>query len=84
MNVYSLSLGILVKNSSYSQIEHTFHTKQIYLHTIITLDYLQLTKIQDLHKEELGRLSIELEDETNTRSNMDKRLADLRLEVSND
>ncbi|XP_069073431.1 coiled-coil domain-containing protein 102A [Pleurodeles waltl] len=41
----------------------------------------QLNILKDLHQDELGRISEDLEDELGARSNMDKKLADLRGEM---
>ncbi|XP_069776500.1 coiled-coil domain-containing protein 102A-like isoform X2 [Narcine bancroftii] len=40
----------------------------------------QLTLLRDAHQNELGRISEDLEDEVGARSNMDRKLADLRAE----
>ncbi|XP_069776505.1 coiled-coil domain-containing protein 102A-like isoform X7 [Narcine bancroftii] len=41
----------------------------------------QLTLLRDAHQNELGRISEDLEDEVGARSNMDRKLADLRAEL---
>ncbi|XP_069510263.1 coiled-coil domain-containing protein 102A [Ambystoma mexicanum] len=41
----------------------------------------QLNILKELHQDELGRISEDLEDELGARSNMDKKLADLRGEM---
>ncbi|XP_043544409.1 coiled-coil domain-containing protein 102A-like isoform X1 [Chiloscyllium plagiosum] len=41
----------------------------------------QLTFLRDAHQNELGRISEDLEDEVGARSNMDRKLADLRTEL---
>ncbi|XP_041045654.1 coiled-coil domain-containing protein 102A-like isoform X1 [Carcharodon carcharias] len=41
----------------------------------------QLTLLRDVHQNELGRISEDLEDEVGARSNMDRKLADLRTEL---
>ncbi|XP_067887082.1 coiled-coil domain-containing protein 102A-like isoform X1 [Heterodontus francisci] len=41
----------------------------------------QLTLLRDAHQNELGRISEDLEDEVGARSNMDRKLADLRTEL---
>ncbi len=43
---------------------------------------LQLRRIQSQHQEELKRVTQDLEDESYNRSSMDKRLTNLRSEVS--
>ncbi|XP_067837544.1 coiled-coil domain-containing protein 102A-like isoform X2 [Heptranchias perlo] len=41
----------------------------------------QLTLLRDAHQNELGRISEDLEDEVGARSNMDRKLTDLRTEL---
>ena len=43
---------------------------------------LQLSMMRAEHQHEIGRITSDLEDETCSRFDMDKRLADLRKEVS--
>lgn len=43
---------------------------------------LQLNILKEIHQDELGRISEDLEDELGARSSMDKKLAELRMEVS--
>ncbi|KAK6186410.1 hypothetical protein SNE40_008451 [Patella caerulea] len=43
--------------------------------------YLELTKVKDTHKEDVCRLSQELDDESSTRSGLDKKIAELRREL---
>ena len=47
----------------------------------INIWLLQLQQKETVHRSELGRITSELEDETETRSDMDNTLADLRKEV---
>lgn len=42
---------------------------------------LQLNILKEIHQDELGRISEDLEDELGARSSMDKKLAELRMEV---
>ncbi|XP_064610636.1 coiled-coil domain-containing protein 102A-like [Liolophura sinensis] len=42
---------------------------------------LELTKLKDSHKDEIGRIVLELEDESTSRSTMDRRLGELRKEL---
>jgi len=42
---------------------------------------LQLNILKEIHQDELGRISEDLEDELGARSSMDKKLAELRAEV---
>lgn len=42
---------------------------------------LQLNLLKEIHQDELGRISEDLEDELGARSSMDKKLAELRAEV---
>lgn len=42
---------------------------------------LQLNILKEIHQDELGRISEDLEDELGARSSMDKKLAELRSEV---
>ncbi|XP_042196370.1 coiled-coil domain-containing protein 102A [Callorhinchus milii] len=42
---------------------------------------IQLNILKDVHEDELGRISEDLEDELGARSSMDKKLADLRAEM---
>jgi len=41
-----------------------------------------LSKIKEDHKEELARVSQEIEEESSNRAGMEKRLGDVRREVS--
>lgn len=41
----------------------------------------QLNILKEIHQDELGRISEDLEDELGARSSMDKKLAELRAEV---
>lgn len=41
----------------------------------------QLNILKEIHQDELGRISEDLEDELGARSSMDKKLAELRVEV---
>ena len=51
-------------------------------HDLVKPCPFQLTKVQEQHQDQMGRMTLELEDESHTRSSMDKRLAELRKEVS--
>lgn len=42
---------------------------------------LQIERLQDVHKDELGRLSTDLQDEQTSRSTMDRKLMELRTEL---
>lgn len=42
---------------------------------------LQLNLLKEMHQDELGRISEDLEDELGARTSMDKKLAELRAEV---
>lgn len=42
---------------------------------------MQLNILKEIHQDELGRISEDLEDELGARSSMDKKLAELRMEV---
>jgi len=46
-----------------------------------TLFLLQLNFLKEVHQDELGRMSEDLEDELGARTSMDKKLAELRTEV---
>lgn len=43
---------------------------------------LQLSILKETHQDELGRMSEDLEDELGARSSMDRKMAELRGEVS--
>ena len=43
--------------------------------------FLQVARLKDQHKEEIKRLYTDLEDESTSRSSMDRRLVELRREV---
>ncbi|XP_055955978.1 coiled-coil domain-containing protein 102A isoform X2 [Patella vulgata] len=43
--------------------------------------YLELTKVKDSHKDDVSRLSQELDEESSTRSGLDKKIAELRREL---
>lgn len=49
--------------------------------TTIVIFSLQLNILKEIHQDELGRISEDLEDELGARSSMDKKLAELRSEV---
>ena len=42
----------------------------------------QVARLKDQHKEEISRLYTDLEDESTSRSSMDRRLTELRTEVN--
>lgn len=42
---------------------------------------MQLNLLKEIHQDELGRISEDLEDELGARTSMDKKLAELRAEV---
>lgn len=44
--------------------------------------FLQLSILKETHQDELGRMSEDLEDELGARSSMDRKMAELRGEVS--
>lgn len=55
-------------------------TKAFYLSVANTV---QLNLLKEIHQDELGRISEDLEDELGARTSMDKKLAELRAEVGN-
>lgn len=54
------------------------HTKKS---STLCVYFLQLNLLKEMHQDELGRMSEDLEDELGARSSMDKKLAELRAEV---
>ncbi|XP_033755010.1 coiled-coil domain-containing protein 102A-like isoform X1 [Pecten maximus] len=60
-------------NSMKSKYEDLKHSKQDLL--------VQLNKIKDDHKEEISRITMEMDEESSNRSAMDKRLGELRREL---
>ncbi len=46
-----------------------------------TFPNTQLNLLKEMHQDELGRISEDLEDELGARTSMDKKLAELRAEV---
>lgn len=54
--------------------------KKVLLKTM-TLFLSQLNLLKEVHQDELGRMSEDLEDELGARTSMDKKLAELRTEV---
>lgn len=50
--------------------------------TVLVFSHIQLNLLKELHQDELGRISEDLEDELGARNSMDKKLAELRAEVS--
>lgn len=42
---------------------------------------MKLNLLKEIHQDELGRISEDLEDELGARTSMDKKLAELRAEV---
>lgn len=48
---------------------------------MVLLYRLQLNHVKAEHQDELDSMRLDLEDEANSRSSLDERLADLRTEV---
>lgn len=57
------------------------HGRQIKVQLGLQLSF-QFRKLREQHDDELQRLSSDLLDEQSSKNNVDKRLADLRVEVS--
>lgn len=49
---------------------------------LLSLFLSQLNLLKEVHQDELGRMSEDLEDELGARTSMDKKLAELRTEVN--
>lgn len=47
----------------------------------LSISVTQLNLLKEVHQDELGRMSEDLEDELGARTSMDKKLAELRTEV---
>ncbi|XP_060074983.1 coiled-coil domain-containing protein 102A-like [Ylistrum balloti] len=69
-SIEKLQLDLNAMKSKYEDLKHS---KQDLL--------VQLNKIKDDHKEEISRITMEMDEESSNRSAMDKRLGELRREL---
>uniref|UniRef100_A0A3Q4G5H7 Coiled-coil domain containing 102A n=1 Tax=Neolamprologus brichardi TaxID=32507 RepID=A0A3Q4G5H7_NEOBR len=71
-STYSLNF---IENVPHFRFSHSL------VHMTFNVFILQLNLLKEMHQDELGRISEDLEDELGARTSMDKKLAELRAEM---
>lgn len=70
-----------IKNEEQDQLKTNTSTPPTFIFLPTFPNTIQLNLLKEMHQDELGRISEDLEDELGARTSMDKKLAELRAEV---